>query len=184
MPKPKDVRFKQSGFTIIELIVVIVIIGILVTLTMVTYGGVQARSRDTIVKNAAKQLATELLRYSSDTGNTPLQTGGGYNGTGIGWVSSLIVDPNYPVAIETVLTNGGYLPAGFTKGLPANIKYNNSSSSTLMLYGCGSKYVVYYSLEAPTPSDIADFNNNVIPACPDASTVQSSYNMQGGYIFN
>lgn len=178
-------RLKHSGFTIIELLIVIAIIGILTTLTVLAYGGIQQRSRDSIVKNAAKQLAVELLRYSSDTGNTPIQTGGGYNGSGVGWVSSQITGAPYLVQVETVLVNGGYLPSGFTAALPKNTVYNNSNSTTLMLYSCGTKYVVYYSLEAPTASDISDYTNNVIPACgATASTVQTSYNMQGGYIFN
>ncbi len=184
MPKLKDLLHKRSGFTIIELLVVITIIGILVTITVVNYNGIQARSRDTIVKNAAKQVAVELLRYSSDTGNTPLQTGGGYNGGGTGFFSSQISGGSYPMPTETVLVNGGYLPSGFTAALPKNTKYN-SSAYTLMLYACGAKYVVFYSLEAPTSSDISDYNNNVIPSCGSiATTVQSSYNMQGGYIFN
>ncbi len=182
MTKSKDMRFKHSGFTIIELLVVIVVIGILVTITVVNYNGVQARSRDTIVKNAAKQVAVELLRYSSDTGNTPLQTGGGSNGGGSGWFSSQISGGSYPLPTETVLVNGGYLPSGFTAALPKNIVYNNSNSTTLMLYGCGSKYVVYYSLEAPTSGDISDFNS-VKTQCSSGS-LQTSYNMQGGYIFN
>jgi prepilin-type N-terminal cleavage/methylation domain-containing protein len=182
MPKPKDTRLKYSGFTIIELLVVIVIIGILVTITVVNYNGVQARSRDTIVKNAAKQVAVELLRYSSDTGNTPLQTGGGYSSTGVGWVSAQLVDSNYPLAIETVLVNGGYLSSGFTAALPKNTKYN-SNIYTLMLYECGSKYIVYYSLESPSSTDISDFSS-VKTQCPNAASLQSSYNMQGGYIFN
>lgn len=184
MTKPKDMRLKHSGFTIIELLVVIVIIGILVTITVVNYNGIQARSRDTIVKNAAKQVAVELLRYTSDTGNSPLQTGGGYNGGGSGWFSSQISGGSYPLPTETALVNGGYLPSGFTAALPKNKAYS-SSAYTLMLYGCGSKYVVYYSLEAPTTNDIADYTNNVIPACgATATTVRTSYNMQGGYIFN
>jgi prepilin-type N-terminal cleavage/methylation domain-containing protein len=181
MPKPKDTRFKHSGFTIIELLVVIVIIGILVTITVVNYNGVQARSRDTIIKNAAKQVAVELLRYSSDTGNTPIQTGGGFNGGGQGWFSSQVSGGSYPLPTETVLANGGYLPSGFTAALPKNTQYN-SSAYTFMLYGCNSKYVVYYSLEAPTSNDISDFNS-VKTQC-STGYLQTTYNMQGGYMFN
>ncbi len=35
-----------SGFTVVELIVVIVIIGILASITLVSYGGMQARTRN------------------------------------------------------------------------------------------------------------------------------------------
>ena len=36
----------KSGFTIVELIVVIVVIAILATITIISYNGVQARTRD------------------------------------------------------------------------------------------------------------------------------------------
>jgi len=173
----------KNGFTIIELIIVIVVIGILATITIIAYGGIQARTRDTIVKNAAKQLGTQLQRFTSDTGKTPLQTGGGWGGTGVGYVSTQIVDVNYPLAIETVLKSGGYLPDGFTSGLPKN-KLFDSSAYTLMLYACGSKYVVYYSLEAPTSDDISDFTNVKSICGADATAVETNYNMKGGYIFS
>lgn len=173
---------KRSGFTIIELLIVIVVIGILTTLTVVAYGGIQSRTRDTIVKDAAKQLGTQLQRFSADTGKTPLQTGGGLNGTGSGWVSSQIVDVNYPVATETVLKNANYLSGGFTAGIPKNTTYG-SSANTLMLYDCGSKYVVYYSLESPTSDDISDFAS-VKTQCSTGATVEANYNMKGGYVFS
>lgn len=173
----------KNGFTIIELLIVIIVIAILTTLTVISYGGIQARTRDTIVKNAAKQLGTQLQRFSADTGKTPLQTGGAWGGLGSGFISSQIVDPtNYPLAVETVLRDAGYLPAGFTSELPKNTQYN-SSAHTLMLYACGSKYAVFYSLEAPTSDDVADYNN-VKTVCYDVATSVEAYNMKGGYIFS
>lgn len=174
---------RENGFTIVELLIVIVVIGVLTTLTVVAYGGIQARTRDTIVKNAAKQLGTQLQRFTSDTGKTPLQTGGGSNGGGTGWVSSQITGGIYTVQIETVLREAGYLPSGFTSELPKNTKYD-SSAYTLMLYACGSKYVVFYSLESPNGEDVADFNNVKTVCGAVATSVETSYNMKGGYIFS
>ena len=37
---------KQKGFTLVELLIVIIIIGILATLVIVTFSGVQAKARD------------------------------------------------------------------------------------------------------------------------------------------
>ena len=170
----------NKGFTVIELLIVIAVIGILATLTYIAYSGIQTKARDTIVKNAAKQLGVELQRFATDTGKTPLQTGGGWSGQGIGWVSTQEVDPNYPLAIETVLVNGGYLPSGFTAGLPKNTKYN-SSTYTLMLYSCGAQYVIYFSLEAPTSADTTNFNN-AMTQCGNTSV--TNYNMKGAYIFS
>lgn len=41
----------KSGFTIVELLIVIVVIGILAAITIVAYNGVQQRARDTIRKS-------------------------------------------------------------------------------------------------------------------------------------
>ena len=40
------VRKKQTGFTIVELLIVIVVIGILAAITIVAFNGVQQRARD------------------------------------------------------------------------------------------------------------------------------------------
>lgn len=40
-----NVRPKQTGFTIVELLIVIVVIGILAAITVVAYNGVQEQAR-------------------------------------------------------------------------------------------------------------------------------------------
>lgn len=172
-----------KGFTIVELLIVIAIISILTVMTTISYSKIQVGSRDSSVRDAAKRFGLALQSFASDTGKTPLQTGGGWGGLGSGFVSDLIYDPTYyPVSVESVLRNAGYIDADFTQNLPPNKQYN-SSGYTLMLYACGSKYVVYYSLESPTSKDISDFNY-VKTQCGNAASVQTSYNMQGGYIFS
>jgi prepilin-type N-terminal cleavage/methylation domain-containing protein len=65
-------RTRQNGFTIVELLIVIVVIGILAAITIITYNGIQARSRDTqrLVDLLAIQKALELDR--TDNGGYPL----------------------------------------------------------------------------------------------------------------
>lgn len=54
---------KQPGFTIVELLIVIVVIGILAAITIVAYNGMQQRARESTLKsdlaNAAKKMATD-----------------------------------------------------------------------------------------------------------------------------
>lgn len=61
----------QKGFTIIELLVVIVIIGILVALALPNLFAAQARGRDSDRKNELKNLQQRLETYFNDNGNYP-----------------------------------------------------------------------------------------------------------------
>jgi prepilin-type N-terminal cleavage/methylation domain-containing protein len=63
-----------SGFTIVELIVVIVVIGILATITVVAYGDFQARSKAAAIESSLKDIEKNLRVYASDQqwGSWPL----------------------------------------------------------------------------------------------------------------
>lgn len=61
-------KLNSKGFTIIELLVVIVIIGILVALALPQLFAAQARGRDTERKNDLKNIKTQLETYFNDHG--------------------------------------------------------------------------------------------------------------------
>lgn len=61
----------QKGFTIIELLVVIVIIGILVALALPNLFAAQARGRDSDRKNELKNLQQRLETHFNDNGSYP-----------------------------------------------------------------------------------------------------------------
>ena len=56
----------QPGFTIVELLVVIVVIGILAAITVVSYNGIQNRGYDTSVQNDLKNIAKQLELYNAE----------------------------------------------------------------------------------------------------------------------
>lgn len=62
---------KQKGFTIVELLIVIVVIGILAALVLNTFAGVQQRARDTERQTDVTALATQLEVYYNDNGTYP-----------------------------------------------------------------------------------------------------------------
>jgi prepilin-type N-terminal cleavage/methylation domain-containing protein len=64
-------RDLQKGFTIVELLIVIVVIGILAALVLNTFSGVQRRARDTERVTDINSLATQLEVYYNDNGNYP-----------------------------------------------------------------------------------------------------------------
>lgn len=63
----------KSGFTIVELLIVIVVIGILAAITIVAYNGIQNRGYDSSVHSDMSALAKqlELLKIDSSDGNYP-----------------------------------------------------------------------------------------------------------------
>lgn len=60
----------QSGFTIVELLIVIVVIGILAAITIVAYNGIQERARASSVTSALGQANRKLAVYQVDSPDT------------------------------------------------------------------------------------------------------------------
>lgn len=61
----------DSGFTIVELLIVIVVIGILAALVVVTYNGIQQKARDTERKTDINALHGQLEAYQAQNGSYP-----------------------------------------------------------------------------------------------------------------
>ncbi|AHB42071.1 hypothetical protein RAAC3_TM7C00001G0206 [Candidatus Saccharibacteria bacterium RAAC3_TM7_1] len=76
---------KHTGFTIVELLIVIVVIAILAAITIVAYSGLQQRTRDNIRKSDLTSIAKALKLYSVDNGPMWIGVGCGSNGNGSGW---------------------------------------------------------------------------------------------------
>jgi general secretion pathway protein G len=62
---------KQKGFTIVELLIVIVVIGILAAITIVAYNGIQTRAENTKTVNAMSAWAKGLQLYKVANGSYP-----------------------------------------------------------------------------------------------------------------
>jgi prepilin-type N-terminal cleavage/methylation domain-containing protein len=62
---------KQKGFTIVELLIVIVVIGILATLVIVTFSGIQQRARDTQRQTDINAIQGHMEAYYAQNGNYP-----------------------------------------------------------------------------------------------------------------
>lgn len=58
-------RFRQLGFTMIELLIVISIIGILASLALVTFSGSQKQARDTNRRSDIKQYQNALEQFAN-----------------------------------------------------------------------------------------------------------------------
>lgn len=71
----------RAGFTIVELLIVIVVIGILAAIVLNTFAGTQARARNSERQTDIKALANQLEAYYTDNVSYPLASALDYNGT-------------------------------------------------------------------------------------------------------
>ena len=62
---------RQSGFTIIELLIVIAIIGILATLVLTNFQGAQAKGRDTVRTSDMNSVYQKLEEFYNENGGYP-----------------------------------------------------------------------------------------------------------------
>jgi prepilin-type N-terminal cleavage/methylation domain-containing protein len=59
---------KQAGFTIVELLIVVVVIAILAAITIVSFNGIQTRARDSARDSAVHTIRTALENYANING--------------------------------------------------------------------------------------------------------------------
>lgn len=120
-----------SGFTIVELLIVIVVIAILAAITIVAYNGIQGRARDSQRLSDMKTIQKALEIYKTNNGIYPAavitpNTGGfetSTNGTNATNFLSALVGPNGVSSISVDPKNSGN-----GTGTPANSLTPGNSS--------------------------------------------------------
>lgn len=173
-------RAKQPGFTIVELLIVIVVIGILATVTVVAYNGVQQRANNAKTTQALGAWIKALNLYKIDNGGWPHYTvclGEGYkygvsgddssgtaqcrqSGTGV-----YVENSSFNTAMK--LYTGGSLPT------PAFI----TARSTDTEWRRGLEY--HYGGGTGTQVYIATAFAGQFDSCPVVSGVSGSLNIWG-----
>lgn len=110
-------RLRVRGFTIVELLIVIVVIAILAAITMIAYNGMQERAKDTRRKNDISQIKKALLAYDivhggvvhtyayTDYGSGPTY-GGWDHSAGTNWLAFLHKEySKMPVDPKNIIEN-------------------------------------------------------------------------------
>jgi prepilin-type N-terminal cleavage/methylation domain-containing protein len=182
----------RRGFTIVELLVVIVVIAILAAITVVAYNGIQKRAQDAQIRQVASQFTKALQRWSVESGKVTDPGGSGSTalsggvcvGGGGGWVLS---SSGYACTIDDILKAGNYIPATLMSNVPVTQPSRPAPYSTFMLYGCpgtGSnpQYAMMYALNTPDSKEITNLRN----ACAGGGSYGpiDTYGMNGGYVFS
>lgn len=76
---------KQRGFTIVELLIVIVVIAILAAISVTAYNGIQQRARDSQRASDTAMLTKALELFYIDNGRYPQISGSGSTTINAGW---------------------------------------------------------------------------------------------------
>jgi len=62
----------QEGFTIVELLIVVVVIAILAAITIVSYNGITSRANQSSAESAAATVQKKVELYFAEVGNYPI----------------------------------------------------------------------------------------------------------------
>ena len=121
-------RTIADGFTIVELLIVIVVIAILAAISIVAYTGIQARARDSQRQQDMSTITKALEMYYIDNGVFPSSAGGSTTING-GW--STTTDDSWEFLANQLVPK--YLPKMPTD--PVSTKGINMNSSAAEGYG-------------------------------------------------
>ncbi len=66
-----DIKTKSQGFTIVELLIVVVVIAILAAITIVSYNGITSRANASSAKSTASTVQKKIEAYNAEVGNYP-----------------------------------------------------------------------------------------------------------------
>lgn len=102
----KNIR-SNKGFTLVEIMIVVVIIGLLAAMAIPAFQKVRSASQDKTVLNNARQLGSAADQYFLE------------NGTSTVAIGDLVGSDKYVKVINTV-ANETY-PADYTQGIPITI---------------------------------------------------------------
>jgi prepilin-type N-terminal cleavage/methylation domain-containing protein len=93
-------KSKSKGFTIVELLIVIVVIGILATLVIVTFTGIQKKARDSQRQTDINALDSHIEAFYASNGYYPnltdMQSPSFISGNLKGLDQAALADPNTP----------------------------------------------------------------------------------------
>jgi prepilin-type N-terminal cleavage/methylation domain-containing protein len=172
-----------KGFTLIEILIVVAIIGILSAIVAVNFSVSQAKSRDFRRRADLESIAIAVRMYNDSQGgyyilNTEAEPKVCGNG-GSGWFNADVTtdeDSGYPrESIGTCLVARGYLGSE-PKDPRTGDKFTGGYGFGYMYYTYNGKYAVTAQLERPTTEDLATYTckSDGFTGNPDCDGVNSS----------
>lgn len=119
----------KRGFTLMELLIVIAVIGILMSIASVAYTSVQKKSRDSRRQSDLRAIQNAFEQYYADTNSL------------------------YPASCDAIATNTTYFPSGFPKDPKSTTAYYTAGTTSGVTIGNTCTTAGYYfsvSMESST----------------------------------
>lgn len=141
-------RKSTSGFTIVELLIVIVIIAVLAAITLIAYNSIKTRANTSAVVSDLKAASKKLLIYKIDNGTYPAGANGGAIRTALGTIDMKLSLDAYSTATNT------------------NILYLTESTGTqfaLLARPTGSSTTYYITETIKSPTEYGGTGTSAYP---------------------
>lgn len=131
----------SKGFTIVELLIVIVVIAILAAISIVAYTGIQNRARNSAALELANQVATKVRAYNAISGSWPT----GITGTTNKTFTPAVADSDEAILGTINVTTITAAPTG-TYGA----EYGNGTQVAVIWGTATNSPTIYYRTSATT----------------------------------
>ena len=168
----------SRGFTIVELLIVIVIIAILAAITIVSFNGLQVRARDNMRTDITSKIKRALEVYKIDNGRYPGATANPGNG---GWEMSNDVAGSFMEYL---------VDSGFPSGTP--VDPINSTTFRFWYYryaagsnGCDPARGGFYVLRIVYENaSVRPIGNSMVSECTSPQAAWSDPGTGSTYVFH
>lgn len=163
---------QRNGFTIVELLIVIVVIAILAAISIVAYNGIQTRAENTKTVQGVSQYVKAILSYSSIKGNYPIEAAYPCLGPMISGISCARLSGS-ATCDASVGDGGAATQTSFDTNIKEVISGNLPSLSTQKMSCSGNIYSGgYYRPSTGTTAQIVYYLKGDV-ACSGVGGVQS-----------
>ena len=156
---------QHTGFTIVELLIVIVVIGILAAITIVAYNGIQNRANDTTIQSDLSAMAKSLELHKVDTSAYPASQSD----------------------LSAMKTTGTYLlkpTRGAYNTVTNNLLYCHNSGTGYALVAISKSGTAYTVSNTSAPKVFTGYTGSASTTCPNTDVASSTgawgYALGGG----